>query len=296
MITHREIENEEIVERYVRSQLDAEKRRAFEEHFFVCDECFANVQTTERFILGVKHAAEIGLLAAQDMPARNPAFSALPLRWPQLAFVLTAAACLVLTAVVGWLSLMRLPQLREEIARERQTRERLAQQKQREIDELNARLQSEDQSSARSRQERTGSETPQRAEEQEQSGAVTSRHRTESRSSEMVAANVPVVVLQATRAFEQANELQLQADTHRFRLWIEVGPRTKSGSFRIEVLTADGRPVQSLRGLKLNSQNALSVVLSAQTFKSGGYLLQLYSVNQKETTLVSEHKLLIERK
>ena len=51
---HSQIENEEIIERYVRSQLTPEARRAFEEHFMGCDKCFEKLQTTERFIAGIR--------------------------------------------------------------------------------------------------------------------------------------------------------------------------------------------------------------------------------------------------
>ncbi len=61
---HRQIEEEEIVERYARNQLAPEEREAFEEHFFTCDECFEKLQATERFIAGVRNATARGLLGS----------------------------------------------------------------------------------------------------------------------------------------------------------------------------------------------------------------------------------------
>ena len=61
-MTHQEIEHQEIIERYVRNELSSADRTAFQEHFFACDECFGRVQMTERFIAGVGHSAEAGVL------------------------------------------------------------------------------------------------------------------------------------------------------------------------------------------------------------------------------------------
>ena len=59
-MNHHEIEQDEIVERYVRHRLAADERLAFQEHYFACDECFAQVQTTARFVAGVRQAARAG--------------------------------------------------------------------------------------------------------------------------------------------------------------------------------------------------------------------------------------------
>jgi len=64
-MTHQYIDNQEIVEGYVRNKLTPERRLAFEEHFFACDECFEKVQSAERFVTGVRYAAEAGLLARE---------------------------------------------------------------------------------------------------------------------------------------------------------------------------------------------------------------------------------------
>jgi len=60
---HPQIEDQEIVERYVRNQLAEEERKAFEEHFFACDDCFEKLQATDRFVAGMRDAARRGLLA-----------------------------------------------------------------------------------------------------------------------------------------------------------------------------------------------------------------------------------------
>ena len=93
-MTHQEIEKSEVIERYVRHQLTAEERRSFQEHFFACAECFAQVQDTARFIAGVKQAARQGLLNERATAAPWWAWLFSP------AFGLAAAVGLALA--IGW--------------------------------------------------------------------------------------------------------------------------------------------------------------------------------------------------
>lgn len=106
---HTQIENDEVVERYVRNRLTPEDRQAFEEHFFACDECFAKVQAMERFSASVRDAAEHGLLedAAAASETRVPG-------WALWAFAGSSAAVIALAAVVGWALLYRIPSLQRE--------------------------------------------------------------------------------------------------------------------------------------------------------------------------------------
>lgn len=108
---HSRIENEEIIERYTRNQLSPEERLQFEEHFFACDDCFARLQDTERFIAGIRDAAERGALRG-DLPGAEARRGG----WLIPAFVACAALTLVLAATTAWLSLTQIPALRQQIA------------------------------------------------------------------------------------------------------------------------------------------------------------------------------------
>ncbi len=103
------IQDEEIIERYARHQLSPEEGRAFEEHFFSCDECFEKLQATERFIAGVRDAAGRRRLdsgAAGTEKARG--------WWLFPGFALSSTAAVVLAGLVIWVYLVRLPGLRRE--------------------------------------------------------------------------------------------------------------------------------------------------------------------------------------
>jgi hypothetical protein len=47
----------------VRHKLPPDERRAFQEHYFACEECFEQVQITARLVAGVRRASRKGVLA-----------------------------------------------------------------------------------------------------------------------------------------------------------------------------------------------------------------------------------------
>ena len=111
---HQEIDDQEIIERYVRKQLAAEERRAFEEHFFGCEECFEKLQATERFVAGVRDAGSRGLLegsSADVTPARNWG------AWVFPALAASSCAAVALAVLAGWTLLFQMPRLRQQLSR-----------------------------------------------------------------------------------------------------------------------------------------------------------------------------------
>lgn len=105
---HTEIKNEEVIERYVRNRLAPDERRAFEEHFFACDECFAKLQEAERFVAGVRYAAESGILAAQQEAVP----SGLVAGWLGWAFSISTSATVALAIGLLWVTFHTLPRMR----------------------------------------------------------------------------------------------------------------------------------------------------------------------------------------
>jgi hypothetical protein len=109
---HRQIEDEEIIERYVRNQLPEAERKAFEEHFFGCEDCFEKLQATERFVAGVRDAARRGVLAGKlEGRTQGLGWS----RWLVPAFGLSACAALILAAWSGWLYFSQMPRMRQQL-------------------------------------------------------------------------------------------------------------------------------------------------------------------------------------
>jgi hypothetical protein len=92
MRIHERIKADEVIERYVRRQLGEEERRAFEEHLLDCGACFEGVQEMERFVAGVLHASQTGLVLA---PARRRS-------WLMPAFAFAFSVLLILAGVWVW--------------------------------------------------------------------------------------------------------------------------------------------------------------------------------------------------
>ena len=131
---HPQIDDEEIIERYARNQLGPEEKRAFEEHFFSCDECFEKVSATERFVAGVRDAAQRGLLAEQPKGEVGPGSWQLSSWWVP-AFAGSFAVVFVLAAIAGWQYFVEIPRVRSqlsqtaaELSAERRARATLEQQ------------------------------------------------------------------------------------------------------------------------------------------------------------------------
>lgn len=106
---HSKIQDEEIVERYVRNQLVPEERQAFEEHFFGCDECFARLQTVDAFVAGIRDASARGLLKDHRATATSSIWT-----W---AFACVTSAALILSGILGWKYLHDTVELRAQLAR-----------------------------------------------------------------------------------------------------------------------------------------------------------------------------------
>jgi hypothetical protein len=98
-LSHERIRSEGWVERYVRRRLTPADNTAFEDHYFHCDQCFAEVGEMERFVAGMRDAGRRGLLDSE--PARATWLT------PALAFAM--AAVVLLAAGLGYTVLVRLP-------------------------------------------------------------------------------------------------------------------------------------------------------------------------------------------
>jgi hypothetical protein len=129
---HQQIEEQEIIERYVRNQLTLEERKAFEEHYFSCEDCFEKLGATERFIAGVRNASRRGLLTGVSQEKAS-VWHIAP-HWVK-ALAASGVAVLLLAIVSSSWYYVRVSRLRGqlsassiELQRERAARVALAQQ------------------------------------------------------------------------------------------------------------------------------------------------------------------------
>ena len=279
-MTHSEIEQQETIERYVRDQLATAERRAFQEHFFICDRCFEQVQMTERFVAGVRYAAATGWMEGERTARSRTGGVTFGSGWWWPPIAAMAAASLALAVVVGWLTLYRMPQLRAELAQERQAHAQSERENRRHLDQTLEELQG-------ARQQRAELENqlaPLKPDNQPAPAAGSEP-------------NIPLVMLEATRDdAAAANEIVVPARARRLVLWTELAPDSSFSSFRLQVLTTENRVEQTVGGLKKNAYGAVAVSLPASSFPAGKYLVKLYGLDRRQATLVEEYKLRIRRK
>jgi putative zinc finger protein len=278
MSTHG-IEQQEIVERYLRGLLTDDERRAFQEHFFSCDECVEQMQTMQRFIAGVRFAAESGSLRPEEAAPSETKPESLWAGWLKPAFAFASIFALALAAMITWLALYRVPLLRLELASERQAREQVAREGKESLDQTLQELE-------RERQQRQDLEN------------VLARTKPpgEAPSADVAEANVPILVLEATRSTAGiTSEVTVPSGARSVVLMADVEAGTRFTGFRLEVHNSDGQVIETVRGLKRNSEGAVDARLPSRLFQVGKYLVRLYGVSGQHETLVGEYAFHIRR-
>ena len=269
---HRQIEQNEIVERYVRHQLAADERLAFQEHYFACDQCFTQVQATAQFIAGVHDASRSGRFDAAPVTPVSSWFGWLN---PSLAFA--GAASLVLAALLLWLWLWKVPGYQAEIARERQTREESERK-------LEAARNQANESQRQLELERT-----ERARLADQLQDLKPGERPD--PDVIAQANIPTVTLESTRSGQNTGpELTIPSTARAAVLRIPVEPGNRLSGFRVQILSRTGGPTRTI-DTRPNRSGTLTINVPSKSLQSGQYLVRLYGVVGKQTELLGEYDL-----
>jgi RNA polymerase sigma factor (sigma-70 family) len=306
----------ENLEGYRRGRLTPGQRRGFEERLFTCDECFAQAQAAERLAAGMRYAARAGLLDLQllaepQKTTEQPAAPAAALRWRwlKLTSIVTAAAVVLLAALMGWLLLFRMPSLRTEVRREQRAQTQLAQESQRKLSQTEEQLERERQARAQGEQERQRQlKSLEEQLQRERQARARLEYRLRQRQLRQQRAalagrprqtrpepGIPLVTLKPTRNEAATQVLTLPAAATSLTLRVEIEPEARFGQFRLQVHTTDDRLLHSVGGLSQSASGALVVHLPAGSFPTGSYLVRLYGVNQRQATLLREHRLQILR-
>src|SRR5687767_12718903 len=102
-MTHQQIQDSDMIEQYVLEKLSPDARRAFQEHYFECDECFEHTTAAARFIAAVRAESRSGVLAAEQ--GERPGFwsrlipSVYDPRWAMPALAMGLLLAVVLTGL-----------------------------------------------------------------------------------------------------------------------------------------------------------------------------------------------------
>lgn len=289
-MTHHEIEQQDIIERYVRHQLQPAERRTFQEHYFGCEQCFAQVQSNAKFIAGVQRSSRVGVLSEGARTVASAPAASWWANWFSPAFALAATACLLLAVTLGWIVLKQIPQLQAEIAQERQAREaaeqragQTQQSNQQEIEKERQRAEDEKKKREELENKIARNETPTPA-------PVTSP----SRSNTETKANVPVVILESTRDSKSGTNFKLPASANALTLWVEVEAGNRFDSYQMQIFAASGRAVKTINGLRANSYGALAASVATQQMTAGKYLVKLFGVKDQQKELIGDYDLTLQ--
>jgi hypothetical protein len=97
-----------LVEAYVQRRLAEDDIAAFEQHYFSCDQCFADVQEMEKFIAGVRQAGRQGLLDGETTTGR----------WALPAFAFASFAALIFAVGLSYQVFIRMPEREQALRKE----------------------------------------------------------------------------------------------------------------------------------------------------------------------------------
>ena len=246
-MNHYEIEQQDIVERYVRHQLKPDERRAFQEHYFACDECFAAVDSTAKFIAGMQRSSRVGALAEN---AREVASAAAVAPWWasffKPAFALGVMACLLLAVALGWLVFRQAPQPHDDTARQQPTTQPSA-------------------STTPLPSPTTGTHRPSPAATEK----VPEKSGREQLDDKLAQNHEPTkgvtvsVMLDATRDAKGGAQVKLPENAAALKIQVEVAVGAYQ-SYELQLRNAGGQAVKTLSGLKANSQGTLVATIATQ--------------------------------
>jgi hypothetical protein len=108
-------------------------------------------------------------------------------------------------------------------------------------------------------------------------------------------ANVPVVILTASRSADSANQVQLGSESRRALLWIDVPAEPSEARFGVTITASGTRLSKSIHGLKRNPSGALAASLPAADLPAGAYNVRLF--NEKSPGQpIAEYRLTVARR
>lgn len=270
-MTHQEVQQGEIVERYVRRQLTPDERRAFQEHYFGCEECFEQVEMTARFVAGVRQAARQGVLAES---VAEPWWAAL--FKPALGFAVATA--LILAVAFGWLLFKQNSTPRQELA---------IQQTPTPTPQPTATLAATPGTTATA----TPSERPKL---QNQPDLLAQNRPPQTPA--LSPGKPPVIFLDSERdANSGGNQLTIPANAASAILRIEVEPNSSFSGFQFQLFDNAKRLVATASSGKASVRGAVSASVSANLLQTGKYVVKCYGLRDGQRELVGEYRLQVQK-
>src|SRR5258708_7867208 len=109
---HSHIDENTLIDRYVRGTMPVEERAAFEEHFLDCPQCLEQLEIARSLRAALRISAEEMAMATSPEVPRNLSFGARLSRWRWATAA--ATACAVIALVPGIVLFRQLERARSE--------------------------------------------------------------------------------------------------------------------------------------------------------------------------------------
>ena len=262
---HLDIEENQVIDRYVLGSLSPDETAEFEEHYLSCQQCLDQLALAESMQRGFKRAAgqDVARIAATQQLAMVAWLSRLS-RSRQAAALLLALLVVAVVALPGGLALRRLGKVDRELA---ETRRALEQEKERSAAGSRS---TEDVEKLRSELDANRRELAQ----EQQARAQASQQLAQAQAPQ---GNVPILFLDAVRSGGSSGE----APTHRLRrppaggwavLALQLDPPL-APSYQARLRDARGKEIWRGTGLRPNEMEALSLSLPGSLLEPGDYTL-----------------------
>ena len=274
-VNHLQIEESDLVDRYLLGRLMREEQARFEEHFVDCQECLDRLETSASFRRAVKTSlAEDTIRSSVYVQAGILAWLMKRNRWQQIALLLMAVFLLVGPSAFF---IMKNRQVREELDHARRDSlewQRQYEAQQKKGNELEKALQQARQNSEQ-RQQQTLPHEPGNELDRPQS-------------------RVPVFALNIVRSADPnssqpANQISVPRLASSVILALELEGDPDVRSYRATISTVDHRIVWSAKDLKPQSKDTLRVTLRSNLIKPDDYQLTLEGLT-KEGNYVAQGK------
>ena len=258
-MTHLESQ-QDTIERFVRHQLSPDERRAFEEHYFECEECFEQVQTMARFVAGIRQAARKGLLT-ESVTAPWWAILFKP------AVIFATATALILIAGMGWLLWKQAPAPQQELAS------------------------GQTPTPAPQSTATIAALTPPIGESPKPDLLAQNRP---PQTPETSPAKSVVVFLDSERG-DGGNQLILPANASSAILRIDVDPGNSFSGFQFEIFDSSRKLLTKASSGKASAKGTVSANISTELLQTGKYVVKCFGLRDGQRELVGEYRLQVQK-
>jgi hypothetical protein len=266
-VNHLQIEESDLVDRYLLGRLLPEEQARFEEHFVDCQECLDRLETSASFRRGVKTAiAEDAMQSSVYVQAGILAWLLRRNRWQQITLLLIAIALLIGPSAFFIMKNRRVQEELDHAKRDSLEWQRQYEAQQKKRNELEQELQQAKQNSEQHQQQTVPNEP------------TNELDRPQSR--------VPVFALNIVRSAnssQPASQISVPRSASSVVLALELESDPDVRSYRATISTAGDRVVWSANDLKPQSNDTLKVTLKSNLLKPADYQLTLEGLTKEGT-------------